>query len=202
MTGRKFILSDPARPERPENPHTRHRIEDALLALMADGEPLNHDGVAARAGVSRRTVYRYFPDREALLRALWARLSPGPPGQKMPQSLEQMLERQRELFEWFDANAPAMTVAMASAQGRAMRNAVTDQRTAAYREALAPHVAHLPEPARTQAVAAIQLLNSGFAWREMRDQWGLDGAGIAAACGWAIAALAKDLDAGGGPAPD
>lgn len=199
MPTRKFHIVDPAKPESPDNPHTRARIVDALIDLMADGEPLNHDRVAERAEVSRRTVYRYFPDRDALLKALWGRLSPGLFTDKMPWSVAVMLQRQVELFEWFDANASAMTVAMASAQGRAMRNAMKGERVAAYRGALAAETAHLPEPARTKAIALIQFLNSGFAWREMRDQWDLSGPEIADGCGWAIRTLLAALERGEGP---
>jgi AcrR family transcriptional regulator len=198
MQKRNFLLEDPAR-EGPDNAHTRGRIDDALLELMAEGERINHDLVAERAGVSRRTVYRYYPDRDALLKALWSRLSPGLFTDKMPWSVPVMLERQVELFEWFDDNAAAMTVAMASAQGRAMRNAMKEERVKSYRHALADETAHLDEPAKTQAIALIQFLNSGFAWREMRDQWDLSGPEIAEACNWAIRTLVAALERGDGP---
>ena len=42
---------------------------------MADGERLNHDAVAARAHVSRRTVYRYFPSKADLISELIADVS-------------------------------------------------------------------------------------------------------------------------------
>ena len=179
---------------------TRTRIEEALLALTAEGERLNHDMVAERAGVSRRTVYRYFPDRDALMRAMWARLSPATaPNDKMPHSVDTILDQLDILFEGFDGNAAAMTVVMASAEGRAMRNTMTPQRVAGYRKALGGVTAHLPEPAATEAIAAIQLLRSGFAWREMRDQWELSGTEIAASVRWAIEVLIAELKCGGGP---
>lgn len=200
MPKRKFLLADPAKPEGPDNAHTRTRIEDALLALTAEGERLNHDVVAQRAGVSRRTVYRYFPDRDALLKALWSRLSPAAaPNRKMPATLDDILGRMPELFAGFDRNADAMTVVMASAEGRAMRNAMTPERVTAYRAALAERTAHLDPAARDQATAAVQLLNSGFAWREMRDQWDFSGEDTARACDWAIRTLVRELEAGGGP---
>jgi AcrR family transcriptional regulator len=48
---------------------TRQRIVDAVAALLVEEHPatLSVPAVAARAGVSLRTVYRYFPTKEALL---------------------------------------------------------------------------------------------------------------------------------------
>ena len=51
----------------------------------------------------------------------------------------------------------------------------------------------LAEPDRTWALAAIQLMSSGFVWREMRDHWDLDAHGMATAANWAIGALLADL---------
>jgi len=171
-------------------PDTRTRIEQALLELIAAGDRLNHDGVAARAGVSRRTVYRYFPDQDALRAAMWRQLSP-PAG--MPSTLEGLLNGLAPTFENFDAKASAMTVAMASPEGRAVRNVMKPRRVAAYRAIVDEAGVSLPEPDRTYATAVIQLLASGFAWREMRDQWGMTGAEIAAASRWAIETLLADL---------
>lgn len=169
---------------------TRDLIVDAMIELMADGERLNHDAVAARAGVSRRTVYRYFPDQDALRHAAWARMSPSG---KVPDTVEDLLGGLAARFAKFDRNAAAMTVALASADGRAMRNLVKDEREAAYRGMFGADVAALAEPDRTRAIAVIQLLSSGFVWREMRDQWGMDAEGMAAAANWAIGVLLADL---------
>jgi AcrR family transcriptional regulator len=49
------------------------RTRDALVAaardLVSDGEPLSVELVAERAGISRTTAYRYFPNRRLLLTA-------------------------------------------------------------------------------------------------------------------------------------
>lgn len=58
--------------------------EDALLsaaeALLAEGRALTISAVAERAGVARGTVYKRFPDRDALVAALvrTGRLAAGP----------------------------------------------------------------------------------------------------------------------------
>jgi AcrR family transcriptional regulator len=180
----------------------RAAIEDALLATLAEDDPagINHDRIAERAGIGRRTVYRYYPDRNALLQAGWRKLSRAAnPSVGMPKSAQGILDGLDDLFMGFDKNAEAMTVTMASAEGRAIRNAMTPQRVAAYRAALERETAHLDPHRRDMAIAVIQLLNSGFAWREYRDQWQLDGKDIAKASRWAIETLLKALENGEGP---
>ena len=191
MSARKFLLADPAKPEGSDNPHTRAKIVDALTSLMAEGAQLTHDAVAARAAISRRTVYRYFPDQGSLRAAVWARL--GPSG-GIPTTVENLLGDMAERYGNFDRNAATMTVAMASAEGRAIRNVMKPERSAAYRGMLSDRVAALPEADRTRAIAAIQLLSTGLAWREMRDQWDLEADGMAIACRWAIETLLADLE--------
>lgn len=195
MPERNSQPADPARPEGPDNAHTRAKIADAILALMAEGDKLNHDLVAERSGVSRRTVYRYHPDQAALRAAAWARV--GPTG-GIPKTLDEFVGGLPARFANFDDKADAMTVVMASAEGRAIRNVMKDERVAAFRAMLVLQVEALAEPDRTRAIAAIQLLGSGFAWREMRDQWDLDGAEAAAACRWALEVLLADLERRGG----
>jgi AcrR family transcriptional regulator len=191
MAPRKFLLADPAKPEGSDNPHTRAKIVDALTELMAEGERLTHDAVAARATISRRTVYRYFPDQESLRAAVWARLGPE---RGIPTTLDDLLGGMGERFGNFDRNAAMMSVAMASAEGRAIRNVMTPERVAAWRTMLAERVAALAEPDRTRAIAVIQLIGTGLAWREMRDQWGMEAEGMTVACRWAIETLLADLE--------
>jgi AcrR family transcriptional regulator len=177
------------------------RIEDALLGFMAKGETqrLNHDAVAEAAGLSRRTVYRYYPDRDALLKALWARTTRAAgPGVGIPKDAREVLGRLHEVYTGFDRNADALMVSLTTPEGRAVRNSVKPERVAGWRAALSNEVGALPERERHWALAAIQLLSTGLAWREMRDQWDMDGEEIAAACHWAIRTLLRDLEERGG----
>jgi AcrR family transcriptional regulator len=50
---------------------TRQALVEALLALLDEGQPKPTAAeIAARAGVSERSVFQHFPDREALLEAV------------------------------------------------------------------------------------------------------------------------------------
>lgn len=171
----------------------RQTIEDALVDAFVSGERVNHDRLAERAGVSRRTVYRHFPDRGALDRALKARLGMSFP--LPPRNEAALLAGLEELFRGFDANAGATMMAVTTPEGRAARNASSAERTRSWRAVTADAARGLPGPDRTQATAAIQLLASELAWREMRDQWHLPTDQIAAACRWAIEVLLADMRA-------
>ena len=67
------------RPERvhplPARPALQQRVAHAILEAAAHelarrGEQVSMSDVAARAGVARATVYRYFPSRQALVESL------------------------------------------------------------------------------------------------------------------------------------
>lgn len=170
-------------------------IDAALLKVMGEGGVLNHDRVAEVAGVSRRTVYRRYEDQTALRARIWTLLSSTG---VMPDDLEDLLDHGlRDHFRMFDANADATMMAMSSVEGRTMRNERKAERVAAYTDMFSDTVKNLDPADARQAIAAMQLLCSGFAWREMRDQWDLDADQMARASIWALRALLKDLQARG-----
>jgi AcrR family transcriptional regulator len=163
---------------------------------MSEGGVLNHDRVAEEAGVSRRTVYRRYEDQAALRARIWTLLTPTG---AMPDNLETLLEGGlRDHFRAFDENADAMIMAMSSVEGRTMRNERKAERVAAYSAIFADAVSDLDDADARQAIAVLQLLCSGFAWREMRDQWDLAGDDIARASVWALRTLLADLERRGG----
>jgi AcrR family transcriptional regulator len=174
---------------------TRELIVEALLSALATGEleKATHEALAKRVGVSRQTVYRHFPDRQSLMAALWEHLNPRFTARGLPTTEADLTELLGPMFEAFDRDADIVTFAQSTPQGRAMRLAVRDKRSAAFREATAQAASGLPERDATLAAAVIQLLCGGQAWIEMRQQWGLSGGEMAVACRWAIRALLADL---------
>lgn len=174
---------------------TRELIVDALVAALASGEldKVSHDALAKRTAVSRQTVYRHFPDREALMSALWQRLNATFAAAGMPTSERTLLEGLAPTFAAFDRHAELVTIAQSTPQGHAMRQTGKARRIAAFRQATASATAGLPEEDAVLATAIVQLLVGGPAWMEMRQQWGLTGEQMARACGWALRTLLADL---------
>ncbi|MFD4947409.1 TetR/AcrR family transcriptional regulator [Streptomyces sp. NPDC058239] len=65
----------PARPGRPRDPEVRRRVLDAVAELLAELGylELTIDKVAARAGVTRKTVYHWWPNKPVLVGDLLVR---------------------------------------------------------------------------------------------------------------------------------
>jgi AcrR family transcriptional regulator len=177
----------------------RNRIVDAWIDLMVEGgADLTHDAAAARAGVARRTAYRYFPDRDALMQAALLRVRElAGPHVVLPSSMEELIATLEPIYTGFDKIAPIAIMTRSTPQGRALRLSQNEARVAAYTQAAAEAVKDLPPRDRLLATAMIQLLHT-TPWLEMHDTWGLDGHDIARAARWAIEALLADLKARGG----
>jgi len=172
----------------------RARILDTFIGMMGDGDAvLNHDALAEKAGVARRTVYRYFPDHEALMDAALMRVRKlAGPQVSYPKSAEELLATLKPIYCGFDTIAPIAIMLRTTPQGRALRLAQKELRVKSYTRALAKAVKALPKHDRKIATAMLQVLHT-TPWLEMRDQWDLDGAQIARATTWAVSTLLKNL---------
>src|SRR3569833_993826 len=172
----------------------RERILDSFIERLTEGDAdLSHDAVAARSGVARRTVYRYFPDRPALMDGALLRVRElAGPKVDYPDSPEELLDSLEPVYTGFAAIAPIATMLRTTPQGRQLRLAQNDLRVRRYTAALADAVRDLPAPDRKLATAMLQVLNT-TPWLEVRDHWGLDGKQIARAAGWAVRTLLADL---------
>ncbi|WP_421119254.1 TetR/AcrR family transcriptional regulator [Aquihabitans daechungensis] len=167
-------MSDPE-PEVPFDGRTARRdrnreaVLDAVLDLFADGSmtPVPAE-VAERSGVSLRSVYRYFDDMDALVRAAIARnlARMGPlfdlddPGRgPLADRVDRTVAARLRLH---DGIAPMARAAVA----RAPQNPLIDERLQETRlllrrqveEMFAPELAELDAEARHDVVAAIDVL--------------------------------------------
>jgi TetR/AcrR family transcriptional regulator, regulator of autoinduction and epiphytic fitness len=87
----------------------REAIVDALLALVAEGDPSpSSRAIAARAGVSLRTVFQHFDDIETLYGAVaqrqiervWSNLDPLPASDApLEQRVDALVAQRAHLFE-------------------------------------------------------------------------------------------------------
>ena len=181
------------------NPTLRDRQKSATQALILEAvgrrmqdrglEELSFAEVAAEAGVGLRTVYRYFPTKDALLDAFWSWLHASLGIDAFPETAKDLVALPSRVFPMFDAQEPVIRGMMASRQGRDVRMRVNDRRQAAIRRSVRDGAGDVPEPELTRICAAVQLLYSATAWFTMKDYWGLSGEEAGRAAGDAIQAL-------------
>jgi TetR/AcrR family transcriptional regulator, regulator of autoinduction and epiphytic fitness len=87
---------------------TRQALVDALFALLDEGELRpTAERIAKRAGVSERSVFQHFPDREALFEAVarqqyervFSRLEPVDSSRPLPERLDAFVAQRARLLE-------------------------------------------------------------------------------------------------------
>lgn len=182
---------------------TETRILDAALDLLRSGEldALTIADIAARAGLTERTIYRHFPKREDLLAALWPYLQRRVGSSGFPTNVEAVVALPRKLFANFDREEGGMRGSVFSKAGRELRLAVNEKRKAAFLACVREARPDLDTETATRLAAVVQLIDSAFAWVVMKDFWGFDGAEAGRAASEAIARL-LGVDAGTEPQPD
>ena len=178
-----------------QSEQTREAIVEALTAELADGglHELNIPAIAQRAGVSVRTVYRYFPTRDALLdevdRWMDENIVPGAP----PASADEMPAMAERAFKEFDGNETAMLAQWATALGRDVRARGRRRRISAYADALAEATSGLSRTDARAAHAVISHLLSSLTWKTMREEFGMKGSESGKAVAWALTTLINDV---------
>jgi AcrR family transcriptional regulator len=168
---------------------TRDLIMRAFQRLLQNDHPdaITYPQVAEAAGVSLRTVYRYFPTRVDLLEsaAAWlAELTGGVQWQD-PRTVEDLAGAVPEMGRIFDEHT------------NVFRALAGDELQGRRREAVAAAVAEvsgnlLPDEAR-RAEAILGYIRSGRAWLVLHDHYGLDGDEIVSALDWAASTLIADV---------
>ncbi len=158
---------------------TRDRIVRAVAELVTEGHPaaVSVPAVAQRAGVGVATVYRYFPNKEALLDAasLVGSESSREATGALPTAFED-LERLLPLSwrELADGHLPLARAQLASPLGRELRRRRWEAKQASMHAAVEglglDHRA--PEARRLEALADV--LTSSTALLELHDKAGID----------------------------
>ncbi|HEU4618274.1 MAG TPA: TetR/AcrR family transcriptional regulator [Gammaproteobacteria bacterium] len=173
----------------------RESVLEAALSQLEGraADDVSMAEVAHAAGVSLRTLYRYFPDRASLLHAAGEHVydSLGVPFDvEGPHAISSsFLDAARRL-----SSRPALARALVQgAAGRATRSTVRARRVDAIETALKPLTERLDSDLARQARAVIAHLCSAASWVAVADESGLDDAEAQAAVAWAIDALVSTL---------
>jgi AcrR family transcriptional regulator len=186
---------------------THDLILDAVTELLESHriDEVTTREIAKSAGVSERTVYRHFPDRDALLGGLTGRLM---------SSLAHMQDPMNSRIETIEGLKAAAVQLMAgleefhvAARAEALFNA--DPRrfspdTRANSEHLPVVVAAiLPELSERDSLrlaAVIRCLLSAQAWLRMREEFGVAGDDSGPMVAWVLDAIVNEIRRGNPPA--
>jgi AcrR family transcriptional regulator/quercetin dioxygenase-like cupin family protein len=151
--------------------------------------PFTLDAIAQQAGLERRTVFRHFKTKEALLQAFWVWINDRITPRTLPTSLDELIAAPKETFARFDDEEGVIRASLHTPTGRAMRMTAVPARREAFRAALreATHGAPAEDGRRLETI--VHLLYSASAWETMRDYAGVSGAQAGDAASWALRIL-------------
>lgn len=168
-------MNTPATLSKKRNDLSRNLILDASYALLktASVSELTVRAVAQQAGMSERTVFRYFPSRDALLDGVTAQLLAEMALPAPPQSMQALLDAPCTLYGAFEARAELTRALLHTdlvSRMRSLQGILRRQAVGALLDAAAPASG---EQERRIATANICFHLSASSWHYCRFQFGL-----------------------------
>ncbi len=150
------------------------------LILRAAIELLEHSSVAeltvrdvaAQANISERTVFRYFPDRDAFLEAIASEVIRNLNLPPHPQTMEELLGFPGKLYASFETKTSLVKAALHSELFDRIRTAGAQQRWVAVGKLLERHAPKAGERQRKLAAANIRFYLSATTWHYYRFYFG------------------------------
>lgn len=180
---------------------TRERILEAMIDQLGQGrQDFSAVDVAAAAGVSQRTVYQYFPDREAQINAVIAaleeRLAHEVAGPSSLDDIPAFAERLIRLGASHVREMRAQVVGALASELRARRRRARDVAVALAVGARCDD----PKAARL-AAAAINVTTSAEISLGMIDRFGIEGEDLIHTHAWIVRTLVEAIKRGDLPTP-
>jgi AcrR family transcriptional regulator len=175
--------------------HTRERIIDAFAEQMTGSslDDFSISRVAKRAGVSLRTVYHHFPNRESILAAMQSWFDDRVTFPPIPSTVDGLEESLDGTFRAMDANEPLVRAILASGLAGSVRSWGRPGRRRSVEDIVRSISGDLTEEQVQQGTAVLHYLFSMSAWRSLKDESQMSGEQIARALKWAAMTLVEDL---------
>lgn len=166
---------------------------NAVAALLReDRTDITFEAVSREAGVPQRTLYRHFPNKDAIFEAFWGWMNATIEAPAKPASPEELVAYIPELYAAFEKDEPLVRAMLHNPHGRAVRLAHAHARRQKFAAALADVTATMTPAAAKQLLAAVTAICSAAGWETMKDNWGLSGRACAEAAQWAVEALINE----------
>lgn len=193
---------------------TRDLIIDALVDVVVEQGPRNFamEAVAEQAGVSLRTLYRYYPGREELLAALIVRLNETMQLTEEQERLAEtlggcvdLISQRLQYFSEHERLSRAALAIIAGSEGVAedrdheplLQEAARQRATrhAHMRRLVDEEFADFPKSTRDQLFAVVRAVVSMVGWGQMTGPaGGLDGPSAGVAAKWAFQVLVRRME--------
>lgn len=172
---------------------TSCRIVDVLIAVLGETETEPSVAeLAARAGVSTPTVYKAFPNRDELYRAMHRRVTEGLKLRSAANAAD-LRDVALRLHEFYTESEALIRVVERVPAMKPVRDARLKRRLAALSVALQRELAHLAASEREAVVGVVSLLTGGAGWLVLRDTTRSTPDEICAVRVWALDALITQL---------
>ncbi|GFE94914.1 TetR/AcrR family transcriptional regulator [Acetobacter persici] len=167
---------------------TRQRIIEAFIALLEESEDssIATSALAKKAGVSLRTVYRYFPSRDALLAATADWLNTEVFGLASQDDSEGVVKGFQVAVGKFDSRPDLARILALTRIGRSMRSTFRNELASRRRSFLWSDTRDISAADRQRAEAVLACLDNVQSWLTLREEFDMDAKEIGATIGWAM----------------
>jgi AcrR family transcriptional regulator len=180
---------------------TRDLILDALTELLSEqpSDQVSTREIAERAGVSQPTVYRHYPDRQALLEGLADRVTlrwDASTGGRRWRSLDDLAASAVEALAITEAHAvEAIAEAILNADPRRLSRA-SRERSEELRQLVVESFPEYSEREHLRITALLRIIYSVQSWLRMREEFGIPGTESGPVLSWALQTLVDEIRAG------
>jgi AcrR family transcriptional regulator len=175
---------------------TRDAVVDAAIeAIREQGIDFSVQDAADRAGVTHRTVYRYFSSRQALIDAVAERYEAwlGEQGVTEAESVEELLANMESLFRLFDQRPDLLRAVALHTLIGGERTALSQRRTERWRRMFEASLPQLPPDEVEPLFAVCRTLTGSLGWYLLTSQFGLTGEQAGRAVRRVVEAVFADL---------
>ncbi len=180
---------------------TRNLILDTLAEMVAeDGfEGIIVKDLAARAGIAARTIYRHFPDRNALHDGLADRLAESTGPAVTLAEWQTWPELFQSVYADFDRDEVANTVGAKLNAIRARSPADSMRRRQMFHDSIVANFSSFDDAEIEAMLAVVAILGSSRTWLRLKDEFDMPGTQSGPIMRWIMELVLADIEKNGGP---